>query len=160
MENRLLQWTSRRKRYFPKRLLWFDMWLNRVKCSSKLTRWDEKPCFTTTTFHINQYLFQLKAVVLQWLTHAWSNHRRCSVRKGVLRNFVKFTGNYLCSLIKKKLWRKCVPVNFAKFLRTPFLQNTSRRQLLSCSYFNSFFWRLPFPDTLEKKNLQEYFQIF
>ena len=25
-----------------------------------------------------------------------SSHRRCSVRKGVLRNFVKFTGKHLC----------------------------------------------------------------
>ena len=25
-----------------------------------------------------------------------SGHRRCSVRKGVLRNFAKFTGKYLC----------------------------------------------------------------
>ena len=35
-----------------------------------------------------------------------------------------------CSFIKKRLWHRCVPVNFAKFLRTPFLQNTSRRLLL------------------------------
>ena len=25
-----------------------------------------------------------------------SSHRRCSIRKGVLRNFIKFTGNHLC----------------------------------------------------------------
>ena len=25
-----------------------------------------------------------------------SNHRRCSIRKGVLRNFSKFTGKQLC----------------------------------------------------------------
>ena len=31
----------------------------------------------------------------------------------------------LASLLKKRLWHKCFPVNFAKFLRTPFLQNTS-----------------------------------
>ena len=54
-----------------------------------------------------------------------SNHRRCSVRKGNLRNFTKFTGKRLChrpaSLLKKRLWHKCFPVNFAKFLNTPFL---------------------------------------
>ena len=73
-----------------------------------------------------------------------SSHRRCSVEKGVLRNFAKFTGKHLCqspffnkvaglrpaTLLKKKLWHRCFPVNFAKFLRTPFLQNTSRRLLL------------------------------
>ena len=29
-----------------------------------------------------------------------------------------------------QLWHRCFPVNFVKFLRTPFLQNTSRRQLI------------------------------
>ena len=32
--------------------------------------------------------------------------------------------------LKKKLWHRCFPVNFATFLRTPFLQNTSGRLLL------------------------------
>ena len=57
-----------------------------------------------------------------------SSHRRCSVRKGVLTNFSKFTGKLLCqslrpaTLFKKRLWHSCFPVNFAKFLGTPFLQ--------------------------------------
>ena len=34
------------------------------------------------------------------------------------------------TLLKKRLWYRCFPVNFAKFLRTPFLQNTSGRLLL------------------------------
>ena len=46
-----------------------------------------------------------------------SGHRRCSMNKGVLGNFVKFTGN---------LW-------FAKFSETPFLQNTSGGLLLAFS---------------------------
>ena len=48
-------------------------------------------------------------------------------KKGVLRNFAKVTGKNLCQslFIKKRLWHSCFPVNFAKFLRTPFLQNTS-----------------------------------
>ena len=29
------------------------------------------------------------------------------------------------NFIKKSLWHKCFPVNFAKFIRTTFLQNTS-----------------------------------
>ena len=31
--------------------------------------------------------------------------------------------------VKKRLWHKCFPVNLAKFLRTPFLLNTSGRLL-------------------------------
>ena len=34
------------------------------------------------------------------------------------------------TLFKKRRWHRCFPVNFAKFLRTSFLQNTSRRLLL------------------------------
>ena len=41
------------------------------------------------------------------------------------------------TLLKKKLWHSCFPVNFAKFLRTP-IQNTSERLFLyfaqSCSF--------------------------
>ena len=36
------------------------------------------------------------------------------------------------TLLKKKLWYSCFPVNFAKFPRTSFLQNTSGRLLLEC----------------------------
>ena len=45
--------------------------------------------------------------------------------KGVLKNFVKFT-----TLLKKRLWHRCFPVNFEKFLRTLFQQSTSGRLLL------------------------------
>ena len=59
-------------------------------------------------------------------------------KKGVLRNLTKFTGKHLCqslflnkvaglwhalrhaTLLKKRLWHECFPVNFVKFLRTPF----------------------------------------
>ena len=55
-------------------------------------------------------------------------------KKGVLRNFAKSTGKHLCqslffnkvaglrpaTLLKKRLWHRCFPVNFAKFLGTPF----------------------------------------
>ena len=59
--------------------------------------------------------------------------------KGFLRSFVKFAGKHLghslffnkvvgirpATLLKNKLWHRYFPVNFAKFLRTLFLQNTS-----------------------------------
>ena len=37
--------------------------------------------------------------------------------------------------LKKRLWHTCLPVNFAKFLRIPFLQNISRRLLLMIDFF-------------------------
>ena len=57
---------------------------------------------------------------------------------GALRNFVNFTGTtcvrvsffnvtgfHSCNFIKKIPQHRCFPVKFEKFLRTPFLQNTS-----------------------------------
>ena len=56
-------------------------------------------------------------------------------RKGVLGNFGNFTGKHLCggllfnkvaglrtvTLLKKRFWYRCFPVNFSKFLKTPFI---------------------------------------
>ena len=79
-----------------------------------------------------------------------SSHHRCSVKKGVLRNFAKFTGKHqcqslffnkgCCNFIKKRLWRRCFPGNFVKFLRTLFFQNSSGRLL-------------PFPHKLSINNV-------
>ena len=71
---------------------------------------------------------------------------------GVLKNFAIFTGKQLRSslccnkvaglrlanLLKKRLWHRCFPVNFAKFLRTAFSQNTSERlfQYISALQFS------------------------
>ena len=63
-----------------------------------------------------------------------SSHSEVFCRKGVLRNFAKYTGKHLCqslffnkvaclssaTLLKKKIWHWCFPVNFAKFLKAPF----------------------------------------
>ena len=85
---------------------------------------------------------QQKSIINRNLTCKSSN-QRCSLGKGVLRNFPKFTRKHLClspflntftglrpaALFKKRLWHRCFPVNFVKFLRTPFLQNTSGQLL-------------------------------
>ena len=55
-----------------------------------------------------------------------SSHQRCSMKKGALRNFANFTGKHLC----QSLWLRWFPVDFEKFFRTPFSQNTSGRLLL------------------------------
>ena len=51
-------------------------------------------------------------------------------KKDVFKNFRKFTGKHLC----QRLF--CFPVNFVKFLRTPFLQNTSWWLFLDLLYFH------------------------
>ena len=52
-----------------------------------------------------------------------SSHRRCSVKKGVLKNVTNFTEKHLCW----KLQHRCFPVKFAKFLRTSILKNVCER---------------------------------
>ena len=44
--------------------------------------------------------------------------------------FDKVAGLRPATLLKKRLWHRCFPVDFVKFLRTPFLQSTSGRLLL------------------------------
>ena len=65
-------------------------------------------------------------------------------RKGILRNFEKFTGKHLCqsllfnkiaglrtvTLLKKRFWYRCFPVNFSKFLKTPSITEHLRWLLL------------------------------
>ena len=68
-----------------------------------------------------------------------SGHPEVFYKKSVLRNFAKFTGKQLCqslffkkiSLLKKRLWRWFYPVNFTKFLRTPFFREHLRWLLLT-----------------------------
>ena len=77
------------------------------------------------------------------------------MKKRVLRNFTKFTRKHLCqslffnkvaglrpaTLLKKRPWYRRFTVNFAKFLRTPSLQNTSGLLLLKkdCVVYNHLF---------------------
>ena len=80
--------------------------------------------------------------VVDKLNRIWkiirSSHQRCSIKKGILRNFAKFTEKHLCQNLffnkvvglKMRLWHRCFPVNYTQFLRAPFLQNTSGRLLL------------------------------
>ena len=62
-----------------------------------------------------------------------SSHRRCSVRKGVIRNFARIHRKTPVPepLLKKRLWHRCFPVNFAKFLRAPVSTEQLRWLLLN-----------------------------
>ena len=78
-------------------------------------------------------------------------------KKGILRNFVNFTGKHLCwnfflielqevcSFIKKRLRHRCFSKEFTKFLRTPNLKivNDCFWNMffnLSCLFSNLHFW--------------------
>ena len=86
--------------------------------------------------------------------------RRCFVKKVFLKNFAKFTGKHLCqslffnkvaglgpaALLKRRPWDRCFPVNFAKFLRMPFLTEHLRWLLLEKAaimsvYKIKYYWK-------------------
>ena len=79
---------------------------------------------------------KINCIINIWYQGLRSSHPAVFCKKGVLRNFTKFTGKHLCqslyfnkvaglrpaaALLNKKFWLRCFPVNFVKFLRTPFL---------------------------------------
>ena len=68
-----------------------------------------------------------------------SSHRRCSIKKAILKYFVIFTGKHLCrdlflnkvaghqacDFIKKRLQQRYFLANIGKFIRRPILKNIS-----------------------------------
>ena len=83
------------------------------------------------------------------LTFQRSSRPQVFCKKGVLKNFAKFIRKHLCqslffnkiailmpvTLMKKRLWHICFPVNFAKFLRAPFMIEHLWQLLLFFTHF-------------------------
>ena len=85
-----------------------------------------------------------------------SSHRRCSVRKGVLRNSEKFTGKHLfhsqrktCNFIKMESLAQVFPMNFASFSEH-LIQRTSPD-----NWFCPMFWILSLKFTDLFKGVQK-----
>ena len=77
-------------------------------------------------------LLALKKTIGEFLSAIRSSHRRCSIWKRLCWSlfFNKVTDLRPATSSKKKLQRRCFPVNIAKFLRA-ILKNISGRLLLS-----------------------------
>ena len=71
------------------------------------------------------------------------SHQRCSVKKGVLKNFTNFTGKHVLeslfnkvaglkayNFLKNRLQHRCFPVKSLKFFRATILKNICKRLLL------------------------------
>ena len=87
-------------------------WMNRIPC-----------------FHNNSQ--QRPPVVFCEKRCSWKfrkTHRKTPVSESL---FNTVAGLRPATLLKKRFWHRYVPENFAKFLRTPFLQNTSWQLLLN-----------------------------
>ena len=68
------------------------------------------------------WLINIYMLYTYWIWEAVT--RRCSVKKGLRP----------ATSLKERLWHRCFPVNFAKFLRTPFLTEHLRWLLLEFLY--------------------------
>ena len=95
-----------------------------------------------------------------FVTYLRSSRLEVFCKKGILKNFAKFTRKHLCqslffnklffkkktltrrpaTLFKKRLWHRSFPVNFAKFLRRPFFKE--HEWLLLLPLWNC---EIPFP---------------
>ena len=91
----------------------------------------------------NDFLLVCTEIVAMKILVFRSSRLEVFCKKVVLRNFTKFTGKYLCqsfffnkaagvrsaTLLKKRLWHMCFPVNFVRFPRISF-------------YIEHFWWLL------------------
>ena len=68
--------------------------------------------------------------------------------------FKKVAGLRPATLLKKRLWHRCFPANFAKFLRTCFLQNISWRLLLPNFFLHYLSFKMK--KIIFKRNLCHY----
>ena len=95
----------------------FDFRLIRMKLTEKYSR--EK--FWT---------FWITIIESAFWTPSLKIRRFLFLNVNVKKKKKKKISTIFCCLKKKRLWHKCFPVNFAKFLKKLVLQNTSGRLLL------------------------------
>ena len=104
-----------------------------------------------TQYNFRYYSRSSKTIECRFTLKRQNQQPEVFCKKFVFINFAKFTGKHLCQglffnkapdlrpivLLKKRLWHRRFPVNFTKFLRTPFLQCTSWRLLLTRTWHNN-----------------------
>ena len=111
--------------YYSKNIsfLYIRIFLNSPSNEFKRDTWERSP------------LFWFNQSISRWIFFFQKQPPKVFSKKGVLRNFEKFTGKHLrqclffnkvtrlmpSTLLKTRLWHRCFPVNFVKCSRTPFL---------------------------------------
>ena len=90
------------------KLRWSTLVINEKQMPEHMSDISSLSRVLTNTFPENFGNFRWENVKLR------SSRPEAFCEKGVLRNFTKFTGKNLC----QRLWPRCFPVNFVKFLRT------------------------------------------
>ena len=95
-------------------------------------------------------LFQTYLDIIEYtIFQCRSSRLEVFCKKGVLKDFTKFTEKHLCqslflskvaglrpvTLLKKRLWHRYFPANFAKFLKTPFFTEHGWATASVCNVF-------------------------
>ena len=94
-------------------------WTDRnYKRTDRFYEWTDRNYRWTDEYYECSYFRLFRSTIYG---NARSNHRRFSVRRSVLWNFLKFTGKYLCQSLF-----------IDKVAGQPFLQNNSGRLPLKC----------------------------
>ena len=89
----------------------------------------------------------------------WGSYQRCSIKKGILKNFAKFTGKHLCQSL---FFNKVVEQNFNLFKKETLAQVFSCE---FCKFFKSIFfteyiwttaseWSMSVPSISSNSNLE------
>ena len=107
---------------------------------SKNTSWETNFYFVLQNLFFFKYNCNVHCVVQKQPTEVFCK-KRCSKKFRKIHRktpvpvsfFNKVAGS-ACNLLKMRLWHGCFPVDFAKFLRTSFSQNTSGRLLLVVAF--------------------------
>ena len=112
--------------------------------NKKPTQFSENWCFTNSWNMFLKLLYTL-LLFIERVYFLRSSHQRCSVRKGVKIEILQNSQENTCARVsflitllawdlqlylKKEALTQAFSLNFAKFLKIPFLQNTSGRLLL------------------------------
>ena len=105
----------------------FLLYWNSIKIGLSPSKWFDFIYFIESPLKLmkNAFYFMLKALfafeIFAFLSRLFGYVEKQLDNRSSLRP---------ATLLKKKLWHRCFPVNFVKFPRTPFLQNISERLLL------------------------------
>ena len=104
----------------------------RIKKNQKLTSFGKFVC-EMLIFRSNRSQIIFKILFSKQVFQKQPPEMLC--KKGLLINFTEFTGKNRCqglflnkvadlrpaTILRKRLWHRCFPMNFAKFVRTPFI---------------------------------------
>ena len=118
------EWGGQNSGIWSERIFWMSPYcsLNISNLETDSCEWWELVAFISLnllifTLNTVNYLFKMQKIFFSTLFSYWV----CQFTEAAKT----------CNFNKKRLWHRCFTLNFAKFLRTPFSQNSFWRLLLS-----------------------------